>query len=180
MSGEMPVAAVPVAPPGGGWTASTAQPKPIARRLAWIGALVALAGAGLAVLVVTIEWTFFLGNVTAGTPAAALIDGLLYTYYASQAVIGVGVFLAALGFALRGPQRNNWFLLGGVLVLIGAVGVSTFDIYIRSLFAGGNFPGIATIQTLSIAGSIFGLMDPLGIGLILLGFVLPRGASWMG
>ncbi len=109
-----------------------------------------------------------------------MYEALIFTSYAAEAMVGVGIFLAALGFAIRGPRRNSWFLLGGLFVLIGTVGAAAFQIYIRSLLLSGNFPGIAAIQNLSLAETFFSLMDPFGIALILLGFVLPRGASWMG
>lgn len=179
MSGGMPVSSEPFGPPGYGGAMPPAQAQPTARRLAWIGAIVALAGAGIAVGVVLMLWTFSQG-VTAGTPEAAVYEALLFTSYAAEAMVGVGIFLAALGFAFRGPRRNGWFLLGGLFVLVGAVGAAAMQSYIQSLFFSGNFPGIAAIQNLSIAEAFFSLMDPLGIALILLGFVLPRGASWMG
>ncbi len=179
MSGGMPVSPESLGPPVYGGTMLQAQAQPNARRLAWTGAIVALAGAGLAIGAVTMLWTFSQG-VTAGAPEAAVYEALLFTSYAAEAMVGVGIFLAALGFAFRGPMRNTWFLLGGLIVLVGAVGAAAMEIYIQSLFFSGNFPGISAIQNLSLVESMFSLMDPFGIALILLGFVLPRGASWMG
>lgn len=147
--------------------------------LVWMGAILALGGSILAVVVVAIEWTLS-RNVVSGTPEATVIEALGFTYIASYAVVGAGIFLAALGLAHREPQRNAWFLLGGTLVLIGSVGSAAVNLYIRSLFSSGQFPGIETISTLSLLGSLISPLYPLGLGIFFFGFVVPRRPGWNG
>lgn len=149
------------------------------RSLIWLGAIVALVGAVVAAVMVGAEWTLA-RNVSSGTPQAALYEGFLYTYLGSAAAVGVGIFLAALGLAQRGPRKNVWFVLGGAMVLIGSVGSAAVSIYVQSLFFGGQFPGIDTIMSLDMLNSAIGLLYPLGLGILLFGFVVPRGATWNG
>lgn len=144
----------------------------------WLGAIVAIVGAIIAAGSFAVLWVATSGG-TFGTGPTTFYETLDYAYLGSQGVVGVGVFVAALGLALRGPRRNIWFLLGGALVLIGTVGSASVSVYLESLLFGGRFPGVQVISSLSAISQALSLLEPVGLGLLLLGFVLPRGASWM-
>ncbi len=143
-----------------------------------LGAIVAIVGAIVAAGSVVVMWAATSG-VTPGTPQAAFDEMVDYAYVGSGGVVGVGIFLAALGLAFHGPRTNIWFLLGGALVLIGSVGSASVSMYVQSLFFGGHFPGVQAFSELTTISTAMAVLEPAGIGILLLGFVLPRGSSWM-
>lgn len=177
VSGGTSVQSEAVPPPSVAPQATPVATGPPTRSLIWLGAIIALAAAILGALAVGGLWLLTSG-AGSGPGAAPWIEGLEYTYAGSSVGVGVGIFLAALGLAQREALPNLWFPVGGTLVLIGSVGSTAVQLYIRALMFGGHFPSFEVLSNLEWIGSGIGLFYPLGLGCFLFGFVARRGAPW--
>lgn len=88
--------------------------------------------------------------------------------------LGAGVLLAALAIALRFPHRRTYFVAGGIVSFAGAFGLALAEslLYYTLFHATPNFQVIENYSTIAF---VCWPLIPLGLGVMLLGFL--RGTA---